>query len=160
LQEYLDRVFAPWVRRQRALIVLLQREYEEVRFVAPGASPEWRVAIAASVGTLWGDLVGAERGLDAATSPAYEGFEPKTAYYGTFDDPWEPDMQLARSAFETCVELSRKHRILTRHTLACEAWLSRNYRFEHRQLDEFMPVPHAWSSGAPESAPLSLAPAK
>jgi hypothetical protein len=159
LQEYVRNVFAPWARRQRQLIALLQREYEEVHFVAPGATPEWRVAVAARVGTLWGDFSVAQSSLDAATRSAHDADELPGAYYGTFDDPWEPDRQLARSAFEKCVELSRKHRILTHHTLVCEAWLGRNYRFEHRQLDEFMPLPHRWpSSSVPPFAPISLAP--
>ena len=156
LLKYLDEVFAPWVHRQRALVVQLQREYERVHFVAPGATPEWRVAVAASVGSLWGDFVVAQRGVDAALRAAYDDYEVRAAYYGTFGDPaWEPDQQLARSAFERCVDLSRRHRILTRHTLVCEAWLARNYRAEHRQLDELIPVPHRW----PSSIAASFTPA-
>ncbi len=154
---HLREVVWPWAARQRSLIRTLQRSYEEVYFVAPAATPEWRVAVAASVGTLWGDYVFALRRHDDATSAAYEPVESRFGYYGTFDEPLESEKRLARYAFEACIALSRRHRLLTRHTLTCEAWLATNYRAEHRRLDELMPTPHTESIGAAlQFAPVSL----
>jgi hypothetical protein len=157
LQQYIREVLAPWARRQRGLIRLLQQEYEKVHFIPPGASPEWRVAVAASVGTLWGDFLVALRSIDEPICSAYDTFERLDGYYCTFDDPTERERQLARHAFELCVTLSRQHRLLTRHTLTCEAWLAENYRFDHGRLDELMPVPGLQPFGASlQFAPVSL----
>jgi hypothetical protein len=152
---YIEEVFAPWSRRQQGSVILLQREYEKVHVVAPGATPEWRVAVAASVGTLWGDYLAARLDFEAATRSAWQSFMSQDGYYGTFDDPTATERQLARFAFETCVTLSRRHRLLTRHTLTCEAWLAENYKVEHRRLDELMPTPQQESiSAALQFAPV------
>jgi tetratricopeptide (TPR) repeat protein len=137
---YLHERVAPWLARQRAAIEEAEREFEQVYLVPPVAAPEWRVAVAANIGSLWGRFTDWQQALDASCGVACD--EWRTAYYGTLDDPWEPDRRRARAAFDACLALSRKYRLLTEYTLVCEGWLARNFRSDYSSQEELMPVAH------------------
>lgn len=137
---FLSVEVAAWLRQQHAAYELAERQFEEVYLTAPVAAPKWRVAVAARIGSLWGRLSDEAARLDSACGPACD--DGLSRYYGTFGDPWEPERQRARAAFERCVALSRKYRLLTEDTLTCEAWLGRHFRSEYSLLDELVPTPH------------------
>jgi hypothetical protein len=73
--------------------------------------------------------------------------ELRVTYFGNLDASWEPDLRRARNAFEVCLALSRKYRLLTEYTLECEHGLARSFRPNHAKLDELVPTAH-W--GAPK----------
>lgn len=131
---------APWLLQQHAAYEVAERHFEQVYLTAPVAAPEWRVAVAARIGALWGHFADQMKRFSSACGPACG--DGSSDYYGTFDDPWAPQEQRAGAAFEVCITLSRKYRLLTDDTLACEAWLGRHRRFEYSVLDELVPTPH------------------
>jgi hypothetical protein len=152
LRHYQEQI-APWLVREHASLEAAEREFEQVYLVPPVAAPPWRVAVAANIGFLWGRFMVWQRAIDASCGVACD--EVRTnAYYGTFDDSWEPDRQRARSAFEACIALSRKYRVLSEYTLACESWLAQNFRSDHASEEELMPTAHwATTEPIPASAP-------
>ena len=137
---FVDVEAAPWLLQQHAAYEVAERHFEQVYLTAPVAAPEWRVAVAARIGSLWGRFADQMKRISSACGSACG--DESTAYYGTFDDPWAPEEQRARAAFEVCITLSRKYRLLTDDTLACEAWLGRHRRVEYSVLDELVPTPH------------------
>lgn len=140
---FLRTQVAPWLVRRRTAIETTERELQQVYLVPPVLAPAWRVAVAADVGSLWGRLAAQQQIIDDSCGSACEALRYA---YSNIDDSWEPDKQRARHAFETCVALSRQHRLLTEYTLVCEHWLARTFRSEDWQLDELVPTAH-W--GAP-----------
>jgi hypothetical protein len=135
---YFQEQFAPWLIQQRAAVEAAEREFQQVYLVPPTAAPEWRVAVAANMGSLWGRLTDWQRKIGDSCGIACD--EVRTRYYGTFDDSWAPAQQLARSAFEACITLSRKYRLVSEYTLVCENWLAENYRAQYSRLDEYLPT--------------------
>jgi len=140
---YWQREIPPWWARRRAALQAAEKELEQVYLVPPTPAPEWRVAVAADIGQMWMRFAEAQRDVAESCSGCRES---STLYYGTFDDSWEPDKQRARDAFETCIALSRQHRLLTEYTRLCEHWLARTYKHDYAELDELVPTAH-W--GAP-----------
>lgn len=139
---YLEERVAPWASRQRAAIQMAERELERVYLVPPVLAPEWRVAVAADIGALWDRFVGRQKRIEASCGVACD--ELRVAY-SSLDDVWQPDKQRARAAFEVCIALSRRYRLLSEYTLRCEHWLARNYAPEYQLLDELMPTAH-WTT--------------
>ena len=66
-------------------------------------------------------------------------------YLGNLDARWKPDLRRARNAFEVCLALSVKERLLTEYTLECERGLARSFRHDHAKLNEFVPTAHRGS---------------
>ncbi len=143
---YVNEQLAPWVAVRRRVLGSLQRRFERVYLVPPVASPYYRIAVAASVGAMWGRFVAELR--DATSLHDYDApyNELGESYY--MDPPWEGEKSLARSAFEECLALSRRYRLFSSYTLACETWLGDNFRGEYSRLDELMPSPDWLSSGS------------
>jgi hypothetical protein len=127
----------PWWERRRAALEVAERELEQVYLVPPVASPEWRIAVAADIGSWWMGFAQEQAAVADSCGSACDEF--RAIRYGTFDDPWEPDKQRARGALETCIALSRQHRLLTEYTLRCERWLARTYKHDYAELDELTP---------------------
>lgn len=132
----------PWIERYRDILELAEHKYARVLLVAPEVSPYWRIAVAAKTGQMWGQFVKAVHAIIPRVPWEYSGTHSALAFVSG-DDPSEGYKQYARSAFETCTELSRKYRIVSQYTLACEDWLSLNYKAEHHRLDEWIP-PADW----------------
>ncbi|HET9931036.1 MAG TPA: hypothetical protein VFQ35_10125 [Polyangiaceae bacterium] len=153
---YLTVEFAPWAHRQYAAYEIAQRHFEQVYLSPPVAAPEWRVAVAARIGSLWGRLSDQMARVDQLCGPACD--DRGASYHGTFDDPWEPERQRARAAFETCITLSRKYRLLTDDTLTCERWLGSHFRTQYSALDELVPTAH-WGVDAASGYALAALPA-
>jgi hypothetical protein len=151
---YLEEKVPSWLERRRAAIAVAQRELEQVYLVPPVPAPEWRVAIAADIGSLWGELAEQQRAVANSCGSACSEFG--TIYYGNLGDSWEPDQQRARSAFETGVALSRRYRLLTEYTLICEHWLADTFRRQYATLDEL--VPSADWGGHPFGSELTCLP--
>ena len=153
LRYWADQV-PPWFERKRDALVVAERELEQVYLVAPVLAAEWRVAVAADVGSLWGLFVEQQRAVANACGDACDDGH-SASYYGTFDDSWAPDQHRARDAFETGVALSRRYRLFTASTRACEQWLARTYRHEYAGADELVPTAH-WIDNQHNFAPFRV----
>jgi hypothetical protein len=140
---YLWEDVAPWVRHQRTELEAAERELQQVYLVPPVTGPEWRVAVAADIGSLWNRFAERQRAIERSCGVACDGL---LSFYGNLGDSWEPDLRRARNAFDACLALSRKYRLLTAYTLVCEHGLARSFQREHARLDELVPTAH-W--GAP-----------
>jgi hypothetical protein len=136
---YVGQQVGPWLARQRLVVQQAQREFQQAYFVPPVASVAWRVAVAAHVGQIWWELVVAARSNqcgEACSSFYYSDY----SNYSSLGLPLEAEERLAREAFEECVDLSRRFRLLTPSTLSCEHWLANTYRATYHRLDELTPT--------------------
>ena len=142
LQKYVTDVVSPWAENQLGALASAQRSYEKVYLVPPFVAPRgWRVAVAASIGSMWWDYADALRNIafEHDRSAHIEHYEHTYAAFG--DAPYDGPMANAKVAFVTCVTLSRQYQVLSPETLACESWLAEHYRSEHQHLDELFPMP-------------------
>jgi hypothetical protein len=140
VEEYLRQRFVPWYQHQRAVLEVAQRKYEQVLLVPPAVPPYFRIAVAERIGNLWGGFARDARYVGPRRSERL----PETTTWScrsSEDEFTESFKQYARSAMDTCVNLSRKYRILSHHTLSCEHWLADHYASEHHRLDEWLPSP-------------------
>lgn len=149
---YLQEQVAPWLESRLQAIAVAEQELEQV-YLVPVLAPQARVAVAANVGSLWAKLVEGYRTASDSCGSACKEFH--NAYYGTFDSPDEPYKQLARSAFEAGIALSRQQRFVTEYTLMCERWLARNYRSAYAGFDELVP-PADWAAPAAQASAARL----
>lgn len=133
---YSEQQVMPWLLQQHRLLQQAQREFQRAYLVPPVAAPAWRVAVAARVGQIWWDVVVAARSNQCGE--ACSGFY--STDYSTLGPPLETEEHLARSAFEECVDLSRRFRLLTSSTLTCERWLADTDRVTYHRLDELLPT--------------------
>ena len=147
---YLQEQVAPWLESRHQAIAEAEQELERV-YLVPVLAPQARVAVAANVGSLWARLVEGYRTASDSCGSACKEFH--NAYYGTFDSPDEPYKQLARSAFEVGIALSRQHQFVTEYTLICERWLARNYRGQYASFDELVPSAD-WLPSSPKANDL------
>lgn len=139
LLRYVTHQLGPWLTQQHVVVQQAQREFQRAYLVPPAASPASRVAVAAHVAQIWWELVAAARHNpcgEACSSFYYADY----SNFSSLGDPFESEARLARSAFEECIDLSRRFRLLTPSTLACEHWLADIDRVTYHRLDELMPT--------------------
>ncbi|MGC4067193.1 MAG: hypothetical protein QM784_21640 [Polyangiaceae bacterium] len=140
VQEYLQKDVVPWYVHQSTFLEAARRKYEQVLLVPPAVPPYFRIAVAERIGSLWGRFVQA---LHYVGPKEHEPPSEARTWSGitSGDEPSESLEEYAHSAMDTCVQLSRKYRIVSPHTLSCENWLADHFRIEHQRFDELMPRP-------------------
>ncbi len=152
------RIFADWLARKRSFISIAETNFEIVDpfGVAPERKPERfspavRVHVARRIGEMWADYVESYR-LARPHSSAPWNYDFPFALLDNLYVP--PEAQKARRAFAACTSMSTANATWTDDSTACERWLSRNFHAEHRELEEWMPLPT--KTFASPSPPLPL----
>jgi tetratricopeptide (TPR) repeat protein len=147
---------ADWMKKKRPAIEAAEKEYLRVVQLEPEPPPKWVIAAGSRVGGMWGEFV---REFRAAPIPAEfkKDDELRTTYYSALDEASEPQKQRAKLAFETCLGYSVKYQFFDEYSRACEEWLSKTYKNEYHQVDEFRGAPTRVNSGLTDRAyPLDI----
>ncbi len=145
-----------WMKKKRPAIEAAEKEYLKVVQLEPAPPPKWVIASGARVGNMWGEFV---REFRAAPIPASfkRDDELRGTYYAALDEASEPQKQRAKVAFETCLNYSVKYQFFDEYSRSCEEWLSKSYKNEYHQVDEFRGAPNRVNSGLNDRAfPLDI----
>ena len=141
-----------WITLKKPLLEAATQSYTEVLRIEPDAPPAWVIASGAQVGALWSQFVAEFRAAPIPDSIRQDE-QLRTAYYEALDRASEPYKQLARQAYEKCLDYSVRYQHFDGHSRACEVWLSENYKAEYHLLDEFRGSPSRANSAAREHPP-------
>jgi tetratricopeptide (TPR) repeat protein len=147
---------ADWMKKKGPAIEAAEKEYLKVVLLEPDAPPKWVIASGSRVGSMWGGFV---REFRAAPIPAdfKRDDELRNTYYSALDEASEPQKRKARGAYETCLNYSVKYQYFDEFSRSCEEWLSKTYKNEFHQVDEFRGAPNQVNSGLTDRAyPLDL----
>lgn len=145
-----------WMKKKRPAIESAEKEYLKIVQLEPAPPPKWVIAAGARVGHMWGEFV---REFRAAPIPASfkRDDELRGTYYAALDEASEPQKQRAKVAFETCLNYSVKYQFFDEYSRSCEEWLSKSYKNEYHQVDEFRGAPNRVNSGLNDRAfPLDI----
>lgn len=145
-----------WMKKKRPAIEAAEKEYLKIVQLEPAPPPKWVIAAGARVGHMWGEFV---REFRAAPIPASfkHDDELRGTYYAALDEASEPQKQRAKGAFETCLGYSVKYQFFDEYSRSCEEWLSKTYKNEYHQVDEFRGAPNRVNSGLNDRAfPLDI----
>jgi tetratricopeptide (TPR) repeat protein len=145
-----------WLLKKKAAIEAAEKEYLKVVELKPDPPPRWVIASGARVGGMWGEFV---REFRAAPIPAdmKRDDELRNTYYNALDSASEPQKQRAKAAFETCLKYSVTYQYFDEYSRSCEVWLSKTYKSEYHQVDEFRGAPNRVNSGLSDRPyPLEL----
>lgn len=145
-----------WMKKKRPAIESAEKEYLKIVQLEPAPPPKWVIAAGARVGHMWGEFV---REFRAAPIPASfkRDDELRGTYYAALDEASEPQKQRAKVAFETCLGYSVKYQFFDEYSRSCEEWLSKTYKNEYHQVDEFRGAPNRVNSGLNDRAfPLDI----
>ena len=123
-------------------------------WTGPVPSPRWAVAAAARIGLEWAGFDGEFRRVPLPRSWEAEHacLLPDCIRDDLNDSAEHPVARIAKLACEESLRLAVQHRIEDAEERACEAWLSRWYRYEHPPFEELLPrlsTPVVGSGGAP-----------
>ncbi|HET9953341.1 MAG TPA: tetratricopeptide repeat protein [Polyangiaceae bacterium] len=134
-----------WIGKKRPLIEDATQDYKKIVDLQPVPPPRWVIAAGSRVGEMWGGFV---KEFRAAPIPDMikKDYELRTAYYGALDDASEPQKQVAKSAYSTCLDYSVKYQYFDEFSRACEEWLAQNYKSEYHLVDEFRGSPNRMNS--------------
>jgi hypothetical protein len=81
----------------------------------------------------------------------------RNAYVAALDGASEPQKQIARGAFKTCLDYSVTYQYFDEFSRSCEEWLAQNYKSEFHLIDEFRGAPTRVNSTLKERAyPLQV----
>ena len=146
---HINTKVADWIKKKKPLIEDASGEYKKIIDLQPAPPPRWVIAAGSRVGQMWGTFVAEFR---AAPIPDYmkKDYELRTAYYGALDDASEPQKQVAKSAFITCLGYSVKYQYFDEYSRTCEKWLAENYKSEFHLIDEFRGAPNRVNSALRE----------
>ena len=135
-----------WMTKKQAAIKVAEDEYLKITTLKPDAPPRWVIAAGSRVGSMWGGFV---REFRSAPIPAAwkKDDELRNTYYNALDEASEPQKQRAKKAFETCLDYSVKYQYFDEFSRTCEEWLSKTYKNEYHQVDEFRGAPSRVNSG-------------
>lgn len=135
-----------WLTKKKSAIEATEKEYLKIPNLQPSPPPRWVIAAGSRVGTMWGEFV---REFRAAPIPAdmKRDDELRNTYYNALDEASEPQKQRAKAAFETCLKYSVDYQYFDEFSRACEVWLSKTYKNEYHQVDEFRGAPNRVNSG-------------
>jgi hypothetical protein len=144
-----------WLQKKRPAIEAAEKEYLKIVQLQPEPPPRWVIAAGSRVGGMWGEFV---REFRAAPIPAAikRDDELRTTYYNALDEASEPQKQRAKAAYETCLKYSVTYQYFDEFSRACEVWLSKTYKNEYHQVDEFRFTPNRVNSGLSDR-PYALA---
>jgi hypothetical protein len=130
-----------WISRKKPLIDEATAEYKKIVDLVPVPPPRWVIAAGSRVGDMWGTFVKEFRAAPIPDS-IRKDYELRTAYYGALDDASEPQKQVAKGAYETCLGYSVKYQYFDGYSRTCEEWLAENYKSDYHLIDEFRGAPN------------------
>ncbi len=155
-----------WIKKKRPAIETLADEYRQIVNLQPAPPPRWVIAAGSRVGLVWGKFVAEFRAAPIPKEWKGNGMVPGTdlsfpelrgEYFAKLDEASEPQKQMAKSAYKTCLDYSIKFQFFDEYSRACEVWLSKNYGAEYHLVDEFKDVPSRVNSGMSDKAqPLNM----
>jgi hypothetical protein len=145
-----------WIEKKRPLIDAATAEYKKIVDLQPTPPPSWVIAAGARVGEMWATFVKEFRAAPIPDS-IKKDYELRTAYYGALDDASEPQKQMAKGAYSTCLNYSVQYQYFDSYSRSCEEWLAQNYKAEFHLIDEFSGAPSRVNSTLQEKPyPLTL----
>ncbi len=135
-----------WMDKKAPAILAAEKEYLKILELEPAPPPRWVIAAGSRVGTMWGEFV---REFRAAPIPAEfkQDADLRNTYYAALDEASEPQKLRAKGAFEKCLGYSVKYQYFDEYSRTCEVWLSKTYKNEYHQVDEFRGAPNRVNSG-------------
>ncbi len=155
-----------WIKKKRPAIEGLADEYKQIVNLQPAPPPKWVIAAGSRVGQVWGRFVLEFRGAPIPKEWKGNGMVPGTdlsyaelrgEYFAKLDEASEPQKQMAKSAFKTCLDYSIKFQYFDEFSRACEVWLSKNFGAEYHLVDEFRGSASRVNSGMSDRAqPLNM----
>ena len=145
VQKHISVKVKEWIGKKVPLIKDATEEYKKIIDLQPVPPPRWVIAAGSRVGEMWGGFV---KEFRAAPIPdkIKKDYELRTAYYGALDEASEPQKQMAKGAFSTCLDYSVKYQYFDEFSRACEEWLAQNYKSEYHLVDEFRGAPNRVNS--------------
>jgi TolA-binding protein len=149
VKKHIETKVKDWIGKKRPLIETATNEYKKIVDLQPVPPPRWVIAAGSRVGQMWGGFVKEFRAAPIPDS-IKKDYELRTAYYGALDDASEPQKQMARGAFETCLKYSVKYQYFDQFSRTCEEWLAENYKTEYHLIDEFRGAPNRVNSALRE----------
>jgi len=149
VKKHIETKVKDWIGKKRPLIEAATAEYKRIVDLQPVPPPRWVIASGSRVGQMWGQFVKEFRAAPIPDS-IKKDYELRTAYYGALDDASEPQKQMARGAFETCLKYSVKYQYFDQFSRTCEEWLADNYKTEYHLIDEFRGSPNRVNSALRE----------
>jgi tetratricopeptide (TPR) repeat protein len=137
---------ADWMKKKGPAIDAAEKEYIKIVELKPAPPPRWVIAAGSRVGSMWGEFV---REFRAAPIPAdmKRDDELRNTYYNALDEASEPQKVRAKKAFETCLSYSVTYQFFDEYSRTCEVWLSKTYKNEYHQIDEFRGAPTRVNGG-------------
>lgn len=139
LLEYQHTTMREWSEKKRAMLERTEANYIAVLDLKPVPPPQWVVASASQVGSMWAAM--ADEYESAAMPPA----SPSMAALRAKVQPIaraaadEARDRYARPRMVKCAELSAKLQHTSPYADACRAWLSAHDPDHHVPLDELVP---------------------
>ncbi|MCC6214788.1 MAG: tetratricopeptide repeat protein [Polyangiaceae bacterium] len=134
--KHIQTKVADWIKKKKPLIDEATAEYKKIIDLQPVPPPRWVIAAGSRVGQMWATFV-----KEFRAAPIPESFKRDTelrqAYFAALDESSEPQKQVAKGAYRTCLEYSVKYQYFDEYSRACEAWLAENYKSEYHLVDEF-----------------------
>jgi tetratricopeptide (TPR) repeat protein len=156
VKKHIQTKVKDWITKKRPLIEEATVEYKKIVDLQPVPPPQWVIAAGSRVGSMWGGFV---KEFRAAPIPdtIRKDVELRQTYYASLDEASEPQKQMARGAFKTCLDYSVTYQYFDEFTRSCEEWLAQNYKSEFHLIDEFRGAPTRVNSTLKERAyPLQI----
>jgi tetratricopeptide (TPR) repeat protein len=125
-----------WIQKKAPAITKAEKEYLKILELKPQPPPRWVIAAGSRVGGMWGTFVEEFRKAPIPDSMRRDD-ELRGIYYNNLDTASEPQKRHARGAYEKCLGYSLKYQYFDQYSRSCEVWLSKNYKSEYHQVDEF-----------------------
>ena len=156
VKKHINTKVKDWITKKRPLIEEATADYKKIVALQPVPPPLWVIAAGSRVGGMWGTFV---KEFRAAPIPdkIKKDTELRNTYYASLDDASEPQKQMAKGAFKTCLDYSVQYQFFDEFSRACEEWLAQNYKNEFHLIDEFRGGPsHINSTLKERSYPLQM----
>jgi tetratricopeptide (TPR) repeat protein len=159
IKKHIQTKVVDWITKKRPAIEAAEASYRLILDLQPAPPPQWVVASANRVGTMWGTFVAEFRAAPLPKEWKKNGPIPgvkdltfeevRNSYYGAIDAASEPQKKLAKSAFKRCVEYSVKFQYVDDYARSCQRWLEKNYHKEFVRVDEILPPlrSQSWNLG-------------
>jgi hypothetical protein len=154
--KHINTKVVEWLGKKKPAIEAASKEYEKILALKPEPPPRWVTAAGSRVGAMWGEFVSDFRSAPVPGSWKNDD-ELRGAYYQALDEKSEPFKQRAKAAFEVCLKNSVKYQFFDKFSRYCEEWLSKSYKQDYHQVDEFRVTATRVGSGLNDrSFPLEL----
>ena len=111
-------------------------------------SPRWAVAAAERIGAMFEAFAETTRALPVVPSPCLAASLNAQCVFYPEPAP-KADADMARTAYEACLRMSTKYRVVDEAAARCERGLSRVAKAEAPPVDELRPLPTPGSRRAP-----------